>query len=142
MGSVMKGKTCRICNKDLPLESFTLTRNECKPCASELTKNRYRTKEGMIKRAYQHMKRRVEGRHTTAISSVGKELLDFDVFYKWSINNFDYHFIWTAWTDSGRMRRLTPSVDRIDKDKGYTLDNMEWVTVAENTRRENRSRLQ
>lgn len=137
----MESKICRICNKDLPLESFTPTRNECKPCACEITKKRHRTKEGMIKRAYQHMKRRVEGRHTTAVSSVGKELLDFDVFYEWSLNNFDYHFIWTAWTDSDRVRRLTPSIDRVDKNKGYTLDNIEWVTVAENTRRENRSRL-
>jgi hypothetical protein len=31
-------------------------------------------------------------------------------------------------------RKLAPTVDRIDSSKGYSLDNMRWLTHSENSR--------
>ena len=38
-------------------------------------------------------------------------------------------------------RRLCPTVDRIDSKKGYTMDNMQWLTHSENSRRGSFSRF-
>jgi hypothetical protein len=65
---------------------------------------------------------------------VGKELLDKDAFYKWSLLSEDFHSLFTTWENSSYNRKLTPSIDRIDSTKGYFLDNMRWITHSENSK--------
>jgi len=38
-----------------------------------------------------------------------------------------------AWKYSNFNRKLTPSIDRIDNKKGYTVDNMQWMTLSNNS---------
>lgn len=100
------------------------------------TKKYEKTKKGKLMRMYRNMKSRIEGiQFKKAHLYKGKDLLDKDDFYRWALSNADFHRLFCEWELSGYDRKLAPSVDRIDSSKGYTLDNMEFVTHSENSRR-------
>lgn len=108
-----------------------------------VTKKYEKTKKGKLMRCYRNMESRVAGiqwrkKHLYE----GKELLSREEFYQWAINSPDFHSLFDAWESSGYDRKLAPSVDRVDSKRGYTVDNMEWVTHSENSRRGGRSRFQ
>lgn len=105
------------------------------------TKKYEKTQKGFLMRLYRNMDSRINGvqkakHHLYA----GKFLLTRDEFYEWAFNCDEFFHFFMAYTDSGFDRKLAPSVDRIDSSKGYSIDNMEWVTHSENSRRGNRSR--
>ena len=99
--------------------------------------NRYeKTPKGKLMRIYRNMKSRIDGiQWQKAHLYAGKELLSRDEFYDWAIGNPDFTELYNAWVASGYDRKLAPSVDRIDSSVGYRIDNMEWVTHSENSRR-------
>lgn len=83
------------------------------------------------------MKSRVEGvqackRHLYAGKGVS---FSKEEFYRWSLCSDDFLALFSEWEASGYNRKLTPSVDRVDSEKGYEFENMEWVTHSENSRR-------
>lgn len=92
------------------------------------TKRYEKTKPGFLMRSYRNMKSRILGiqkkKHHLYF---GKELIEKEQFYNWSLNNNEFHYLFKQWQESNYQRRLTPSVDRVDSRKGYSLDNMEWV---------------
>lgn len=107
------------------------------------TKKYEKTKKGKLMRCYRNMESRVTGiqwrkKHLYE----GKELLSRDEFYQWAISSPEFHSLFDAWEASGYDRKLAPSVDRVNSKKGYTVDNMEWVTHSENSRRGGRWRSQ
>ena len=106
------------------------------------TKKYEKTEKGFLMRSYRNMQSRVTGVQKGKFHLYkGKELLDRDLFYDWAFNNETFNYLFKEWTDNGYNRKLTPSVDRIDSSKGYFLENMEWVTHSENSRRGNISRF-
>ena len=100
------------------------------------TKKYEKTKTGFLMRLYRHMKERVTGVQRAKYHLyAGCSLLPKDEFYQWANNSEDFLRLFREWEWSGYDRKLTPSVDRIDSTYGYQLDNMEWVTHSENSRR-------
>lgn len=87
-------------------------------------------------RLYRNMKSRTEGVQRKKYHIYeGKELLPKDKFYLWAEGNVDFEKLFEDYRASGFERRLAPSVDRIDPTRGYSIDNMEFVTMSENSRR-------
>lgn len=106
------------------------------------TKKYEKTKKGFLVRCYRNMKSRVTGVQKAKFHLYeGKELLDKETFYEWALNNITFKNLFVIWEYSNYDRKLTPSVDRIDSSKGYSLYNMEWVTHSENSRRGTLSRF-
>ncbi|QDP62365.1 MAG: hypothetical protein Unbinned8472contig1000_65 [Prokaryotic dsDNA virus sp.] len=106
---------------------------------NKATKLYEKTKKGFLMRLYRNMKSRVTGiQREKYYLYKGKELLPKDVFYDWALNSEDFHTLFQIWEDSEYDRKLTPSVDRVDSEKGYITSNMEWVTHAENSGRSRR----
>ncbi len=149
----MASQKCTRCGEEKPLDLFVKNRlqpngreKHCKPCRNAYLR-RYnvhytKTKFGFLMRAYRNMKSRVEGvqwRKSHLYS--GKPLLPKEQFYEWAITHPSFHELFAAWEVSGYARQYTPSVDRVDSSRGYELDNMEWVTHSENSRRGNESRI-
>ncbi len=66
---------------------------------------------------------------------IGKPLMSKEDFYSFAKESVMFWFLFSAWARSGYDRALTPSPDRLDSDGGYTVDNIEWVTHTENSRR-------
>jgi hypothetical protein len=101
-----------------------------------------KTKNGFLVRMYRNMKSRVEGVQWKKFHLYyGKELINKETFYKWANESYDFHNLFNIWESSCYNRKLTPTVDRIDSSKGYSLDNMRWITHSENSRLGNESRL-
>jgi hypothetical protein len=91
-----------------------------------------KTKEQILNRRYFDMTRRVEGKARDAATSVGKPILAKEDFMEWSMYNVDFLLLFKRWKALGYPKELSPSIDRIDNDKGYTLDNMQWITWKAN----------
>lgn len=96
------------------------------------TKRYEKTEKGFLVRCYRNMLSRVKGISPKRHLYKGKEILDRESFYEWSLKNEDFKNMFTKWKDSGHQRILTPSIDRIDTSMGYSLKNMRWVTFSEN----------
>lgn len=105
------------------------TNNQC-------TAKYEKTPNGFIMRMYRNMQSRVTGvQYKKAHLYLGKELINRQLFYDWALLSKEFWKLYTVWVSSGFNRKLTPTVDRVDSSLGYKLDNMEWVTHSENSRR-------
>lgn len=97
------------------------------------TKKYEKTPHGKLMRIYRNMKSRVEGvQKLKAHLYEDKELISKEEFKEWA-NSKEYQEMYQVWKDSDFDRRLCPTVDRIDPTKGYTSDNMRWLTHSENS---------
>jgi hypothetical protein len=105
-------------------------------------KRQYRqTKRGYLGRKHDEMKKRVTGRcNSKSKSYIGLPICDRISFREWAENDETFNKLWNIWHVNGKEYKLTPSIDRIEESKGYILDNLRWVTVSENTIKENNRR--
>jgi hypothetical protein len=108
-----------------------------------LSCNKYeKTKRGFIMRLYRNMKSRVDGVQAAKYHLYrGLGILEKEKFYQWANCQPEFHSLFCEYEASGYERRLAPSVDRIDSSVGYEIDNMEFVTMSENSRRGTISRF-
>lgn len=100
-----------------------------------------KTHKGFLMRLYRNMKSRITGvQHLKFHLYEGKELFDKDTFYQWALQQPEFYKLFDAYVASKYNRKLAPSIDRVDSSKGYTFDNVEWVTMQENSIRGLKSR--
>lgn len=106
------------------------------------TKKYEKTKKGFLVRTYRNMLSRVNG--VTKNKNhlyLGLEILDKETFYDWSLNNSMFNMLFEVWQTFDYERKYTPSIDRINSKKGYTIDNIQWITFSENCKRGANSRF-
>jgi len=149
-------KLCRRCLVVQPISQFMSRKhdtadgyvNHCLSCrnarqresrrlnGNATTKKYEKTKRGFLMRLYRNMKSRVVGVQKKCLHLYeGLEILPREDFYQWAMGNPIFHALFLEYEKSGYEQRLAPGVDRIDPEKGYTLDNMEIVTLSENVLR-------
>lgn len=114
-------------------------RNYYAETGGESWKKYEKTPKGYLVRSYRNMLSRVRGIQKPG-SWTGKEILPKQEFYEWALADPTFHRLFQAYEASGYDRRLAPSPDRIDSAKGYTLDNMRWLTHSENSALASRGR--
>lgn len=118
------------------MDSLARQREYRKKTGNACTKKYEKTKKGFLMRLYRNMQSRVTGIQKKKHHLYkGKDLLPRDHFYEWALSSSRFHELFSVWEESGYDRKLTPSVDRIDSRRGYSIINMEWVTHSENSRR-------
>lgn len=135
-------KTCSKCKVAWPAVGANFRANDmsadglyslCRRCGEEANRSRVRTLKGALMEKHRNMRQRVEGRNKTQISSAkGKDIVSRDEFVAWGLAHPEYLRLHAEWVKSGYARHLSPSIDRIDPDKGYTFDNMQWLTTPQN----------
>ena len=117
-------------------EALIKQRERRKKDGNAVTKRYEKTKKGFLVRLYRNMQSRVLGVQKIKYHLYkGKELLDRDSFYDWALADDTFNTLFALYESSGFSRKEAPSPDRIDSSKGYILENMEWVTMSENSRR-------
>jgi hypothetical protein len=95
-----------------------------------------KTPNGFLMRMYRNMKSRITGVQAAKFHLyAGKSLLDKEEFYEWAKNSPKFWELYEAYKNDNYNRKLAPSVDRINSSLGYCVENMEWVTHSENSRR-------
>lgn len=94
-----------------------------------------KTRTGFLNCKYKKMKQRVTGGHPTKRHLyLGLEILPKEDFISFTNADESFNTLFKVWEASGYDTKLTPSINRIDSNKGYTLDNIEWITHSENSR--------
>jgi hypothetical protein len=102
----------------------------------------YRTPRGVLLYRYRDMRDRVRGKPLrTGMEKTpqncpwkGMELAPYQEFLSWALAHPDFQRLFKQWADNGFVRRFAPTVHRIDRSRGYTLDNIEWITHRANSR--------
>ena len=148
-------KKCNVCGIDKPLVEFNKhseclfgVASTCKKC-NGIKRQEYnlrvgyahykkyeKTPKGFIMRMYRNMKSRITGIQKDKFHLYcGKEILTKEEFYAWALEHEQFKSLYKNYVNSNYDRKLAPSVDRIDSSLGYVINNMEWVTHSENSRR-------
>lgn len=103
---------------------------------SEKVKEYRRTVKGLITLIYSNQKMCSKGRNHPMPSYSKEELTN------WILSQPNFNELWNNWVQSGYERFLSPSVDRIDNHKSYSLDNIQlvtWRTNLDNMKIQNKS---
>lgn len=104
-------------------------------CKAEERARYRKTKKGFLVRLYNNMLSRVSGQVPKGREHYeGLMILPRADLYEWALASPEFHELFAQWEESGYQMRLTPSLNRINSDRGYTLDNIEWLTHSENSR--------
>jgi len=139
-----KKKKCTFCHKRKVVSAFNkdATRtdgisNKCKDCIHEYQKghfvNHHRTIHGFLTMTYNNMKKRVEGRNSEYPHLwAGKPIMPKEAFMEWSKNHPTFLSLFKRWAMADYDKKLSPSINRINSDKGYVFENVEWVTMSQN----------
>ena len=100
------------------------------------TKKYEKTPQGFLMRMYRNMKSRITGvQSEKAHLYLGKDILSKEEFYKWALSNPKFMEMFNLYTVSNYTQKLAPTVDRIESSKGYSTDNMQWLTHSENSQK-------
>lgn len=101
---------------------------------SEWAKMYEKTPKGFLMRTYRNMQSRVAGiQRLKAHLYKGLPILARHDFYAWAWDNTDFWRLYKNWAATDYDRRLTPSINRVDTECGYELDNIEWLTHSVNS---------
>jgi hypothetical protein len=101
---------------------------------AEWSKMYEKTPKGFLMRTYRNMQSRVSGvQRKKAHLYKGLEILPREAFYAWAWDNSQFWRLYKQWAATDFDRKLSPSINRIDSNKGYTLDNIEWLTHSVNS---------
>jgi hypothetical protein len=122
-----RAKPIRICDFD---ECKNHSKNRDRFCSAHTNKA---TVSRFLSELYVAMSERTKGNRTKR-PDLYKNLpiLPKDVFYNWAKNHPEFLKLYKRWFTSGFDRKLTPTINRMNSSKGYTLDNIEWMTNSQN----------
>ena len=133
----MKTRTCTKCGREKPLSEFHKhpqgkfgVRPKCKDCRKISTQSYHRSYEGYSNYLYNSIQGRLR-----FCDSYSYRICEFNKieFLHWLFNYTKYDELYEQWFKSGFNRSLAPSIDRIDNDGDYTFDNIQLITVSENS---------
>ena len=94
----------------------------------------FRTKKGLTAKIYNNQKINSKRRGRTAPSYSLLELREF-IF-----NDDLFEPLYKDWVESGYKKDLSPSVDRIEPSKSYSLDNIQLMSWFDNNKKGNKER--
>ena len=131
-------KSCNTCGAEKPEEAFPKNKgskngreSRCKECRAIYKQNLDRSYLGKLKKIY--------GKQKTSAKNRGQLPPDYtlDEFIAWA-EKTDYPLIHRNWVKAEFSTDLSPSFDRIDESKSYTLANLKITTWKRNALRQQR----
>jgi len=113
---------------------------EQKKLAWEADQRRYNMIRIWQKR-YAHMLARQRGvASNQSAGAKGKPICSREEFFEWC-KQFDnitaFMGIYFDWAANGFQRWDSPSIDRIDPNRGYEVDNLQWLSFGDNCKKNN-----
>jgi len=92
----------------------------------------YKTKEENIKSLYLSIKSRVG---KVGLYKNRKLLISWEDFYDFMLKDKEYNRIYKEWVKNDFFYLISPTIDRIENDRDYTIDNIQVLTRQENARK-------
>lgn len=155
-------KTCQNCHSEKPADYFYKSKSSkdgyastCKICyrlnQKKYDKNRskdyYRERSSrsysLHKDSLYHFlcfrywnlssRVRVGERNKSKFFFIKDKVCSKDNFVRFGMTNWKLKELFAEWKRLGYPKDKIPSVDRINFNKGYTIDNIQFITVLENT---------
>ena len=115
-------------------KSCTIKRRPTLPTEEKVTnQDIYRTKEGRIKNLYYSQSRRCKDKGWEQPEYTSEELIN------WVMHQKEYHELHDKWVKSNYSKEFSPSIDRIDDYKTYSLSNIQLMSWKENNAKGNHS---
>lgn len=84
-----------------------------------------------VQKSYERMRSRIKHKKNYQ----GLNIMTKQEFYDWAYESLDFHKLWLEYKNEDYYTPLAPSPDRRDDSKGYTLDNVQWITWEENEKK-------
>ena len=106
----------------------------CKSCSQKINHDLRRTKEGVVQRIYDHQKQTSKRRNHLPPTYTKLELK------WWMFSQPIFHNLFKDWEIAEYNKNSKPSVDRINDNLGYTLDNIQLMTWDQNNQKGYESR--
>lgn len=100
---------------------------------NEYMRKYYKTKKGLIKLIYQHQKRSI-----IKFGSIGYTV---DILTEWILSQNKFHQFYDEWVICEYDKMKTPSIDRLDDYKGYSLGNIRITIWEENKNKAHKDRF-
>ncbi len=126
---------CISCNEYKPIKA----KCKCQNCW-----HKYKSKYDIrffIRQKYTQIKQRCENQNREDfIKYKGKLQMTMEDFYQFSIENKNLIFLWTNFQKPGALYSSAPSVDRIDNNKSYSIDNIQWISHGINAQKDQKVR--
>lgn len=99
----------------------------------EKAKEYRNTIPSLICRIYNRMQSRVNGKACKSpYLYKGLAICTKEEFNKLAYTSHEFKMLYIAWKDNEWNIRLTPSVNRINPELGYTIENIEFITFSKN----------
>ena len=126
-------KKCRTCKNKFSLNEFYENSTyvdgytlDCKTCFRKITQANKRTKVGVVSKIYYTQVRKSKLRNHLKPNYSKDELIE------WVLKQENFEKIYHNWVSSGYDTKLVPSIDRLDNEKSYCINNIQIVTWCEN----------
>ena len=135
-------KKCTKCGEVKDLSFFNKKKtgkegkaSQCSECSRLELQEYNRTKKGVIAKAYSHQKENSKKR------GMRPPRYSVTTLFIWACKQSLFDTLFKKWVESGYISDLKPSIDRRDDTKGYTLDNIQLMTWAENRKKYHADRV-
>ena len=129
-------KICNTCGIEKSINQFKKAKsckdgymNKCKDCLAKDDLAKRRTIDGVIQQMYNSQIQASKKRGHSLPQYTKEELK------QWLFNDTDFVTKYNDWVNSNYNKNKKPSVDRINPNKGYTLDNIQLLTWENNKRK-------
>lgn len=100
--------------------------------AKQLERVRAKTEiEAFINIQYDKLQNRCAGYGKPKYKNL--DLISREEFKCWSKDREDLIELFKQWISKSNELRFRPTVDRIDSNKGYTINNIRWLSQRENS---------
>jgi len=133
MTEVIYAKKCFKCGESKPASEYSKDKklsdglcSYCNPCKKAKSIAWKRTMVGLISSMYSGQK------YTSKRRGCPAPDYSLEEFKCWCLSQPYFHTLWVNWMSMGYPTRLSPSADRTDDYKGYSLPRLKLMTWQEN----------
>ena len=85
----------------------------------------------MLQRRHSDMQKRVAGKPLRYAGDpspwIGMEIEKRDEFVAWGMAHPEFRQLYREWVQDECRLRSTPTAHRVDRSRGYTFDNIQWM---------------